>query len=1138
MATGGTPIDGDTAISSGATVTVTGETKGAVTLTCTSVADNTKSTVINVTVTKSFTPTGDAAGPYKLVKNVSEINSDCYVIIASGAAGSVSALGLQATNNRTAVSGNSVSDEIITSLETGVQVLRLEKDGDKWTLRENANDGGYLYAASSSNNHLKAQATNNNNGLWAIAVDTTTGVASITAPQSSNTHNVMQFNSGSSLFSCYASASQSPVYIFKAITVTPVSELNLEDGAGAAIADESTVNVLTNGTFKFKGAVNSSATIKGVTYSAKDSLDNPITLETEGDYKLLPTAKYATRGDYTVTVTSVGKTSGATTLSKSFTIRVEDQTITTFEFRNGVGTKITTASIYLGETLDVTWAIDPDDLDHCSGYTTPTSNNTNAATVTLKSGRVWTISAVGYNQGTATISATVSCQGETLTASVVVTVLIHEVESITVTSDDTLDLSWNSESAIATEILPANASITTLTYISSDEDVCTVSSTGVVLAIDNGTATITIAATDGSGVTATVTVNVTKIHVADFTLTNTNHKIYVDGAGTPKSWTITVKSWTTDPLGYDAPSDTRLLFESTNPSIAVVNDAGRVTAAGSSLGNVNINVTSVSDPEISKVFVAKIVSVSSYIGFSVTGFAMQVDDVLDITDPEEAPFELYSYDGPIGDPETSSFPLNWGSYTLTSSDTTVLEIDGSALYAYKAGQATLTATYNSTLVAYCHVVVSKTASPIVSISYTGSIADCLFGDASYLENVKDSVGFALTVTHEDEEVEDVTDTALYEWKTITDGHLLVGPHFVTAAYGGFSVDLPMRTTSVGAEQKTQTGETVEANHVKEYVGESGESNFPNWPASSGTGNYSNDYAIKFDGEGDYLHNEDYWDEGAFVGADRVVVILDCKQNGTSGDNVLTVTLVDSEGENIPNGSANFTVNLGNGKTGTISKTITGFSSAAEIAGLKIEMTTKISGTNVGLKSVHATRHIPGGVPIYEENFTFAEQASSFASYIGCFNSCDYASFVDRDPDTVQQLALEWNSMAAGSKTLAHAMTIKDYNYNEGEYDYGSDSKIDDVNVWYKLKTIVSLYNIANPESKIYLCETGDPVNRTDASSGGVAPMTPYAAKFVPANQGESSPLTTTLWIVLASGMTGLAAIGAAYFISKKKRERA
>jgi len=41
-----------------------------------------------------------------------------------------------------------------------------------------------------------------------------------------------------------------------------------------------------------------------------------------------------------------------------------------------------------------------------------------------------------------------------------------------------------------------------------------------------------------------------------------------------------------------------------------------------------------------------------------------------------------------------------------------------------------------------------------------------------------------------------------------------------------------------------------------------------------------------------------------------------------------------------------------------------------------------------------------------------------------------------------------------------------------------------------------------------------------------------------AHRTADSPLTTTLWIVLASGLAGLAAIGTAYFVSKKKRHQA
>ena len=57
---------------------------------------------------------------------------------------------------------------------------------------------------------------------------------------------------------------------------------------------------------------------------------------------------------------------------------------------------------------------------------------------------------------------------------------------------------------------------------------------------------------------------------------------------------------------------------------------------------------------------------------------------------------------------------------------------------------------------------------------------------------------------------------------------------------------------------------------------------------------------------------------------------------------------------------------------------------------------------------------------------------------------------------------------------------------------------------------------------------------------GRNPSAPSSAGVIPgAPSPQESPLTVTLWVVLGSGLAGLAAIGSAYFISKrKKRNRA
>ena len=85
-------------------------------------------------------------------------------------------------------------------------------------------DEGYLYAASSNGNQLKTKDSLDVNGQWEISIDS---VFSIVASHSEN-RNVMQFNyngNDPTLFSCYSSANQSPVYLYvKDETTTTVTQ--------------------------------------------------------------------------------------------------------------------------------------------------------------------------------------------------------------------------------------------------------------------------------------------------------------------------------------------------------------------------------------------------------------------------------------------------------------------------------------------------------------------------------------------------------------------------------------------------------------------------------------------------------------------------------------------------------------------------------------------------------------------------------------------------------------------------------------------------------------------------------------------------------------------------------------------------
>lgn len=133
-----------------------------------------------------------------------------YIIVGDG-----KAMGQQRTNNREAVKIN-IGEEGTASVE-GNDVYEFVVYGPDangyYTIYDGSNDG-FLYASSSSSNNLKNQASVDANGLWAIEFDSESGAASITA-QGNNTRNVMQYNSSSSIFSCYDSASQADVYLYE-----------------------------------------------------------------------------------------------------------------------------------------------------------------------------------------------------------------------------------------------------------------------------------------------------------------------------------------------------------------------------------------------------------------------------------------------------------------------------------------------------------------------------------------------------------------------------------------------------------------------------------------------------------------------------------------------------------------------------------------------------------------------------------------------------------------------------------------------------------------------------------------------------------------------------------------------------------
>ncbi len=136
----------------------------------------------------------------------SSITSGKHYLITNG---NKIVMGADKGNNRNAVEVNLSDSKLSVTDEAVQEVVICGPDANGYyTLYAD----GYLYAASSSSNYLKTQATADANGLWSIVIDED-GVATIQA-KGSYTRNNMRYNSGSNIFSCYGSG-QNDIYLYE-----------------------------------------------------------------------------------------------------------------------------------------------------------------------------------------------------------------------------------------------------------------------------------------------------------------------------------------------------------------------------------------------------------------------------------------------------------------------------------------------------------------------------------------------------------------------------------------------------------------------------------------------------------------------------------------------------------------------------------------------------------------------------------------------------------------------------------------------------------------------------------------------------------------------------------------------------------
>jgi len=135
-----------------------------------------------------------------------------YIVVGKSDTG-IYAMGAQNTNNRAAVKVEAGDNGVMVPSDAEVYELVISGFDADYAIYDYAEASpGFLYAASSSQNHLKTTNKLNDNAKWAISFDAESGEASIKA-QGNYTHNIIRYNSTNGLFSCYNSGQQ-PVYLY------------------------------------------------------------------------------------------------------------------------------------------------------------------------------------------------------------------------------------------------------------------------------------------------------------------------------------------------------------------------------------------------------------------------------------------------------------------------------------------------------------------------------------------------------------------------------------------------------------------------------------------------------------------------------------------------------------------------------------------------------------------------------------------------------------------------------------------------------------------------------------------------------------------------------------------------------------
>ncbi len=165
-----------------------------------------ESAVVQATYTKEAAPQ-PIGNEYVLVKDIADLAAGKHIIFVNKE--NAKAMSSTQNNNNRAATDITINSDIATATEA-TEIFTLEKDGDYWLFKA-TKEPGYIYAAgANSNNYLRTEEEADNKAQATVAI-ASDGEATVTFNMTGR--NLLRYNSGNNIFSCYASG-QLPVFIF------------------------------------------------------------------------------------------------------------------------------------------------------------------------------------------------------------------------------------------------------------------------------------------------------------------------------------------------------------------------------------------------------------------------------------------------------------------------------------------------------------------------------------------------------------------------------------------------------------------------------------------------------------------------------------------------------------------------------------------------------------------------------------------------------------------------------------------------------------------------------------------------------------------------------------------------------------